>query len=345
MKPTHYLAVFALPISVIFSLQLEGIGSFLTVFIFFGFVPLLELFLSPDPKNFTEEESKKQKNNPGYQLVLYLAVPVQIGVLVYFLHIIQFTPMDSIEFLGRVSAMGIMCGVMGINIGHELGHRSNRREQLMGELLLLTSLNTHFLPYHNSGHHYEVATPDDAATAKKNQWLYSFWFTSHFGSYRKAWELENKRSLQKHGTFWTFKNRMVTYTFLNIVVIGTILLVFNWVALFGFIGASVVGILLLETVNYIEHYGCERKRKENGKYERVNHSHSWNSDHVLGRLVLFNLSRHSDHHYKASKPYQILDSLPESPQMPTGYPGMMLLSLIPPLWFSVMNPKIELNQL
>jgi len=105
--------------------------------------------------------------------------------------------------------------------------------------------------------------------------------------------------------------------------------------------AAISGILLLETVNYIEHYGLLRKLKENGKYEKVQHQHSWNSDHILGRIFLFELSRHSDHHYKASKHYQILNSLPDSPQMPTGYPGMMLLALVPPLWVRFMGGKLK----
>jgi alkane 1-monooxygenase len=98
---------------------------------------------------------------------------------------------------------------------------------------------------------------------------------------------------------------------------------------------------LLETVNYIEHYALMRKINEKGRYERVRHSHSWNSDHQIGRLMLFNLSRHSDHHYKASKKYQVLESLEDSPQMPTGYPGMMVLALLPPVWFGLMNPHLD----
>ena len=110
---------------------------------------------------------------------------------------------------------------------------------------------------------------------------------------------------------------------------------------FAFIGAAVVGIILLETVNYIEHYGLLREKNKFGRYERVKRTHSWTSNHQVGQVLLFNLSRHSDHHYNGSKHYQLLKTLPESPQMPTGYPGMMLLSLIPPLWFWVMNSKLE----
>lgn len=134
---------------------------------------------------------------------------------------------------------------------------------------------------------------------------------------------------------------MVVYSILNMILLWSIYYFFDAQVLLAFVLAAVVGILLLETVNYIEHYGLLRQTNEKGRYERVTLKHSWNSDHQIGRLMLFNLSRHSDHHYKASKKYQILESLDESPQMPTGYPGMMVLALISPLWFHLMNKKIE----
>jgi alkane 1-monooxygenase len=115
---------------------------------------------------------------------------------------------------------------------------------------------------------------------------------------------------------------------------------FGSLALLCFLAAAVLGILLLETVNYIEHYGLERKKTESG-YERAMPEHSWNSSHILGRLMLFELSRHSDHHYLASRKYQVLRHHDSAPQMPTGYPGMLLLSLIPPIWFGIMHKRIE----
>ena len=102
----------------------------------------------------------------------------------------------------------------------------------------------------------------------------------------------------------------------------------------------ITGFLLLETVNYIEHYGLLRKKKESGRYERVMEIHSWNSNHVIGRIMLYELTRHSDHHYKTSKKYQVLACHDDSPQMPYGYPTSMVLSLIPPLWFKIMNKRI-----
>ena len=140
---------------------------------------------------------------------------------------------------------------------------------------------------------------------------------------------------------YSLSNKMMAYSLANALLLFSIYYFFNIKVLAAFILASIVGILLLETVNYIEHYGLLRVKNNSGRYERVKRIHSWNSDHQIGRLMLFNLSRHSDHHYKASKKYQILESVEESPQMPTGYPGMMVLALLQPLWFSIMNNKIE----
>jgi alkane 1-monooxygenase len=134
---------------------------------------------------------------------------------------------------------------------------------------------------------------------------------------------------------------MIRFQLIQLSLIALIYWIFGgWVLLY-FLAAAGMGILLLETVNYIEHYGLQRKATGEGKYERAMPQHSWNSDHMIGRLFLFELSRHSDHHYLASRKYQILRHHDEAPQMPTGYPGMMLLSLLPPAWFAVMNPRVK----
>lgn len=341
MKKLKYFFVFILPLGVYFAFNRTGYPTFGPVIFSFVLIPLFELFLKPDNKNFDKETMALEKESRFYDWILYLAVPIQLLMLFSFFFVIELTPMNSISFVGKVFSMGLLCGVLGINIGHELGHRSSRMEQFLGEILLLTSLNTHFLPYHNEGHHREVATPDDAATAKKGQTLFSFWFTSHFGSYFKAWKIENHRMKKKGKPVWSLRNKMIDYSLANLILLSGIYIYFDLKVLLAFVLAAVIGILLLETVNYIEHYGLLRQKNEKGRYERVKHVHSWNSDHQIGRLMLFNLSRHSDHHYKASKKYQTLESLPESPQMPTGYPGMMMLAFIPPLWFSIMDKRIE----
>ena len=341
MKRLKYLLVYLLPLSVYISFTSKGLLTFTPLFLFFVIVPLIELLIPPDISNFTKEEALKEKNNPFYSFILYLTLPLQIAFLFFFFKVIQEPHLSTLEYLGRIDSMAFMCGVIGINVGHELGHRSNRIEQFIGELLLLTSINTHFLPYHNEGHHRNVATPNDAATARKNEWVFTFWLRSHFSSYVEAWQIENKRTAKKGYAQFSFHNKMIVYTIATILFLGAVYLFYGRFVLLSFVLAAIVGIALLETVNYIEHYGLLRQKKENGKYERVKHIHSWNSDHILGRLFLFNLSRHSDHHYKGSKKYQILESVAESPQMPTGYPGMIILALVPPLWFWYMNGQLK----
>jgi alkane 1-monooxygenase len=340
MSKLKYLSAFLLAATVYVSFTNVGIWTYLPLLFSFGFIPLVELLFEPDAKNLSEEEKKKAATDSYFNLVLYAVVILQVAFVIYFLKVIQ-ENLSTFDLIGRIVSMGILCGIFGINVGHELGHRSNRFEQFLGEILLLSSLETHFLPYHNSGHHHNVATPKDPATARKGEIVFLFWFRSQIGSYIKAWNIENDRLHKKGKSFISLSNKMLIYTLAQITLLATIYYFFNIQTMLYFMAAALLGIILLETVNYIEHYGLLRQKKENGNYERVQHHHSWNSNHILGRTMLFELSRHSDHHYKASKHYQLLDSTPNSPQMLTGYPGMMLLALVPPLWFKVMHKQLD----
>lgn len=339
MKRLKYLLVFTLPLSVGISFEAVGWLSYLPVYIFFVLVPLLELVLPSKWQTNTATEQSLQNASMYYDYLLYALVVVQWLFLIYFLANQHLAP-DQTTWWGRAVSMGIMCGVIGINVGHELGHRPGRLEQFFGELLLLSSLENHFLPYHNRGHHTNVATPQDPATARKNEAVYVFWFRSQLGSYIQAWQIETKRMQIIGSSFFSLRNKMLVYTLVHITCFALILFLFGNQALLSFITVAAIGILLLETVNYIEHYGLLRQKNENGRYELVKRKHSWNSNHILGRLILFELSRHSEHHYKPDKPYQLLHSEASAPTMPTGYPGMMLLSFVPPLFFMVMNKRV-----
>lgn len=340
MKKLMYFLVYLLPVTVLLAFNLSGVGSFLPIVVFYAFLPLVELMVAPNHKNNPDIEARN--SDVFFDWVLYLAVPVQWAVLFYFFYIIDHHQFSTTEYIGITLSMGLMCGVFGINIAHELGHRTSRFEQFLAELLLLSSLEMHFLPYHNNGHHFQVATPKDPATARRNEPVYLFWFRSQIGSYIQAWQLEKKRLSKKGLSSFSLKNKALRYSLIQLLFLAAIYFWYGSLVVMLFIAASVFGILLLETVNYIEHYGLLRNKNQSGRYERVQHYHSWNSDHPLGRAMLFELSRHSDHHYKASKKYQTLISKPENPQMPTGYPGMMLFSLIPPLWFKIMNKKLQM---
>ncbi|MDX1315656.1 MAG: fatty acid desaturase, partial [Eudoraea sp.] len=154
------------------------------------------------------------------------------------------------------------------------------------------------------------------------------------------WRIQLQLLKKQGNSFLSFKNDMLWYLFFEAAYLFVLFYFFGAEVIPFVIGAGVVGFLLLETVNYIEHYGLLRKKLPSGRYERVREVHSWNSNHIIGRIVLYELTRHSDHHYKSSKKYQLLDCHEESPQMPFGYPTSMVMSFFPPLWFRTMNPRI-----
>jgi alkane 1-monooxygenase len=304
-------------------------------------IPIVELFINPGTKNMSAAEEEIAKKDRMYDYMLYLIVAAQFAALVFFLFSMKQEGLARWEITGRVFSMGLLCGTFGINVGHELGHRVNRFEQVLAKSLLLTSLYMHFFIEHNKGHHKNVATPEDPSSARYNEPVYTFYFRTIIFSYLSAWKIAND-DLRKNGKpVFSFSNEMLQAHLIQLALLLVIYFAFGGVILLYFTAAAFIGITLLETVNYIEHYGLQRRQTGPGKYERALPQHSWNSNHIMGRLMLFELSRHSDHHYLASRKYQVLQHHDDAPQLPTGYPGSMLLALIPPVWFSVMNKKIN----
>lgn len=336
-----YLAVLTIPATVAISFTQSGWLTFLPLAYAFGFLPALELLIPPSTKNLSETETSLRKADAVYDWMLYIIVPIQWGMLVWFFFVVGETNLSALEIAGRTTAMGLLCGVLGINVAHELGHRPKKHEQLMAKALLLTSQYMHFFIEHNRGHHKHVSTVEDPSSARLNEWLPAFWLRSVFTGYLSAWKIENQDLQRKKKSVFSLQNEMLRFTTLQLLLLVVIALVFSVQVMAIYLAAAIMGFLLLETVNYIEHYGLQRKKLSELRYERAMPWHSWNSDHTIGRLMLFELSRHSDHHYQAAKKYQFLDHYDKSPQMPTGYPGMMLLSIVPPLWFMVMNKRVK----
>jgi len=306
----------------------------------FGFIPLLELLIPLSKENMTEAEEKIAKDDRIYDWWLYIIVPLQYAALVFFLFSLQEEGLPTWEKWGRIVAMGLLCGAFGINVGHELGHRRFLYERTLAKALLLTSLYMHFYIEHNKGHHKNVSTKEDPSSARKWEPIYLFYFRTVIFGYLSAWEIAADDQKRKGKPVLHFSNQMIQFQLLQIIFLAAIYFFFGKDITLSFMASACIGFLLLETVNYIEHYGLQRKKTAEG-YERAMPEHSWNSSHILGRLMLFELSRHSDHHYLASRKYQVLRHHEDAPQMPTGYPGMMILSLIPPLWFSVMHKRME----
>ncbi|NBT15237.1 MAG: alkane 1-monooxygenase [Chitinophagia bacterium] len=306
----------------------------------FGFIPLLELLIPLSKENMTEAEEKIAKDDRIYDWWLYIIVPLQYAALVFFLFSLQEEGLPTWEKWGRIVAMGLLCGAFGINVGHELGHRRFLYERNLAKALLLTSLYMHFYIEHNKGHHKNVSTKEDPSSARKWEPIYLFYFRTVIFGFFSAWKIAADDQKRKGKPVLHFSNQMIQFQLLQIIFMAAIYFFFGKDITLSFMASACIGFLLLETVNYIEHYGLQRKKTAEG-YERAMPEHSWNSSHILGRLMLFELSRHSDHHYLASRKYQVLRHHEDAPQMPTGYPGMMILSLIPPLWFSVMHKRME----
>lgn len=317
-----------------FSFNSTGIWAYSLVLFSFGIIPIIELLVSPDSTN-----SEPQKDL-WYDIILYSLVVLYAALWIYFLNQISQIK-DSTTLIGQISAMGMLHGIFGINMAHELGHRKRRLDRWLAQFLLWTSQYAHFFIEHNRGHHKRVATPQDPATARQGENVYSFWIRTVRDSYLSAWNLENDRLRRHSSSVLSWQNDMVKYSIFQLALLVMIGLIFGWFTLLCYISAAFFGILLLETINYIEHYGLVRKKISESAYERVQHKHSWNSDHILGRFLLFELTRHSHHHENSTIKYPRLQSKRESPQLPTGYPGMMLLSFLPPLFFKVIDRRIS----
>ena len=340
MKDFKYLAAFSIPTIAFVGVFLKGNWVWATPIFAFICIPILELIFPLDTNNLNPQETDSRLKQKIFDWLLYLNLPVVYGLVVFSLLTVTNFSLETYEFIGLVISVGIVLGVNGINVAHELGHRQTTNERFIGKALLLPSFYMHFYIEHNFGHHLHAATPEDPATARYNQSVYSFWFTSTIRQYFSAWRIQNTLLKNNNISFFSLKNDMLWYTVFQISFLVLVFALFSVTGLIFTTTTGIVGFILLETVNYIEHYGLLRLPTKSGRYERVREMHSWNSNHVIGRIILYELTRHSDHHYKSSKKYQILDCHDESPQMPYGYPTSMVLAMLPPLWFKIMNKRV-----
>ncbi|MBV1923431.1 MAG: alkane 1-monooxygenase [Flavobacteriaceae bacterium] len=343
MIDLKYLVAYSVPVSAIIGLNLQGYWSFFTPIFAFVLIPVFEILLPLQTTNISEKERESKSKNYFFDVLLLLNIPIVYGILGWFLWSLQYNDYSSLELVGLIFSVGIVLGSNGINVAHELGHRKSTWQKMAGKFLLLPSLYMHFYIEHNFGHHLHAATKEDPASAKYNQSVYSFWFTSISKQYFSAWKIQINLLKSEGLSFFHIKNDMLWFLIFQTLYLGVILYFLSLQIMIYAIAIAIIGIVLLESINYIEHYGLRRNKTKNGRYERVAEIHSWNSNHVLGRIMLYELTRHSDHHYKSHKKYQLLDCHETSPQMPYGYPTSLVLALVPPLWFSIMNKRIPVE--
>lgn len=348
LKRIGFFTAFIIPTLAILGFYGGGAWNYLAVVFVFFIIPLADFLIGEDPENMDETEARAISEKFYYRLITYIWAVFQLLFLFWGAWVASTHSMNTVEWIGFLLSFALVTGGIGITVAHELGHKKSKIERFYARMILMTVAYMHFYIEHNKGHHVYVATPRDPATSRKGEHFYAFWFRSVFGSYTSAWKLETSRLERKGKPFWSLSNQMIWYTllpfmFCALLTAGAAFLQgeFIWqVPLFFFI-QSFLAFSLLEIVNYIEHYGIVRREIAPGKYERVNPMHSWNSNHRLSNFFLFQLQRHSDHHANAIKRYQVLKHYDESPQLPSGYPTMILMASVPPLWFKWMNPKLQ----
>jgi alkane 1-monooxygenase len=355
IKKYTYLIVFIVPAALMIGAHFGGGLAFLTPLVAFGLLPLLDLIIGEDQSNYSEAEEKQMDGELYYRLITFLFVPAYYLALGYALYRAVTADWSLFDYIGNVWSAGILGGI-NITVAHELGHKQNRFEKFLAKTLLHGVFYGHFMNEHNKGHHAMVSTPEDPATSRFGESFYAFYPRTVIGTFNKACELEAQRLERMQKSPWNWRNEMyrnVSYPLLMTLAIyfGANALFSEPTALFGlsagataagfFVLHAVMGFTLLEVVNYLEHYGLERRKLDNGRYERVAPVHSWNSNHLVTNCFLYHLQRHSDHHTWPARRYQTLRNFSDSPQLPTGYAGMVLLAAVPPLWFAVMNPRVE----
>jgi alkane 1-monooxygenase len=348
-KKIGFFTAFIIPSLVIAGYYMGDYWNYLAIVFSFFIMPAVDQLVGIDTSNASADEVTARAEDFFYRFVTYCWTYFQIGFIVWGAYVVTQGKLDNaVEWFGFVLSFALVTGGIGITVAHELGHKKNVLERFYGKALLMTVCYMHFYIEHNRGHHVYVATPEDPATARKHENFYLFWIRSVFDGYAHAWKLESESLKRKGRMLISIHNEMIRFAILPLVFCAAITVVMSfvndrivWEVPVFFFAQSFLAFTLLELVNYVEHYGISRKEIAPGRYERVNPLHSWNASHLLSNFFLFQLQRHSDHHAFAHKRYQVLNHYDESPQLPFGYPTMIMIAMVPPLWFALMDKRLE----
>ncbi|MFD9662414.1 alkane 1-monooxygenase [Rhodococcus sp. NPDC059968] len=314
----------------------------------FGLLPLLDRFFGPDGQNPPEEVMEQLENDRYYRYCTYVFIPFQLASLVFACYLWSADNLSWLGIdggLGPVSKIGVafsvaVMGGIGINTAHEMGHKKTELERWLAKITLAQTFYGHFYIEHNRGHHVRVATPEDPASSRFGESFWTFLPRSVWGSLKSSWELEKARMQRLGKSTWSIHNDVLNAWLMSVVLFGALIALFGPVVIPFLIIQAVYGFSLLETVNYLEHYGLMRQKTASGRYERCAPAHSWNSDHIVTNTFLYHLQRHSDHHANPTRRYQTLRSMDGAPNLPSGYASMITLAYFPPLWRKVMDHRV-----
>lgn len=301
--------------------------------------PILDMILGEDDNNPPEEIVMQLDRDPYYRRLTYIVVPLHFLTLLGTAWYAATQNLSGWAILALAVVAGMTAG-LAINTGHELGHKNSRLEKLLAKIVLAVPAYGHFTIDHNRGHHRDVSTPEDAASSRMGESIYKFASREMPGAFLRAWRIEKDRLNRRGKSAWNPGNQILqSYALTAAIWIGLVL-AFGWIMLPFLLVHTFFAWWQLTSANYVEHYGLLRTQDENGRYERCEPHHSWNSNHVFSNLVLFHLERHSDHHTHPLRRYQSLRHFENLPQLPNGYFGVYLLAYVPWLWFRVMDRRL-----
>jgi alkane 1-monooxygenase len=306
---------------------------------YFLIIPPLELLIGEDRNNPPDGAVERLENDRYYRYCTFLYLPLQYASLIGSAWLVARGGLSWLDVLGIALTTGLSSGV-GINAAHEMGHKKPTLERWLAKIALAPTAYGHFFVEHNRGHHVRVATPEDPASSRLGESFWAFLPRTVIGSARSAWNLEKERLGRSGRSPWTLRNDVLNAWLMSVVLFGGLILWLGPVIIPFLLIQAVYGFMLLEVVNYLEHYGLVRQKQADGRYERCQPQHSWNSNHVVTNLLLYHLQRHSDHHTNPTRRYQALRHFEQSPQLPSGYASMVALAYIPPLWRWVMDRRV-----
>jgi alkane 1-monooxygenase len=321
--------------------ELTGVGAFWFwgPVVVFGVFPLLDLAIGLDARNPPESIIKQLEQDRYYRWCTYAYIPVQYAGLIAACWLWSSGKLSTLDSIGLALTVAMVSGI-AINTAHELGHKRANLERWLSRVALAQSGYGHFFIEHNRGHHVKVATPEDPASSRLGESFYRFLPRTVLGSLLSAWELEATRLKRLERSSFSLRNDILGAWAMTLVLFAALVAAFGLLVLPYLLIQAVIGFSLLEVVNYLEHYGLLRQKREDGSYERTRPEHSWNSNNTASNVLLYHLQRHSDHHANPIRRYQALRHVEEAPQLPTGYAGMILLAVIPPLWRAVMDHRV-----
>jgi alkane 1-monooxygenase len=321
--------------------QVDAAAWFPLLFLFV-LLPALDFALGHDPANVAPGDEARVARSRWFVALTLLAVPVQAWLLPWSAHWFVHAGFGPAGQAGWLLSQGEVGGILAINTAHELIHKDGRLERAAGGLLLASVGYHGFKVEHLRGHHVHVATPEDASTARRGQSLWTFLPRALWRNTRAAWRLESARLRGQGRPPWHWRNELVGWSAAWLAMAVAFAAWLGGVGVAFFVLQGLLAAASLEVINYVEHYGLERRRGGDGRYERVAPVHSWNSDFALSNLLLFQLQRHSDHHAYPKRRYAVLRHWPQAPQLPGGYAAMFVLAFCPPLWRRLVHPRLDL---